>query len=341
MSRLRELGIALGDYAPGARNAISDVEGVSVGHVDIRTDGLRTGLTAVVPYAADIAERKFFIGRFAVDGSDAMSGLGVAEDFGTFSSPIVLAPSPVVGRVYEAMISYGLERDTGLGTETGWPPVIVGIDDTAHNDAALVYQSVTQAHMQKALSIARTDKVPMGNVGIGGGLQAFGYQGGVGTASRLVGDHTIGVLVAANGGRAGDLRVDGYSLPVGEGAAGGGSFAVLLATDAPLLPRQLERLAGRAALGLARAGLWSPHTRAGLVLAFSTTGIVQPESEVPTTGVQSVAEEGLYPLFAAAASAAEEAVLDALLEVGDTGKLMALPQADWPQALRALRRDGP
>jgi len=339
MSRLREMGITIGDFSPGQQNAIIDVQGVSVGHADVRSADVNTGITAVVPYPNDIAERKYFIGRFAVDSGDAMSGLGVAEDFGTFSSPIVLAPAPVVGRVYEAMIRYGLERDPGLGTETGWPPVVVGVDDTLHNDVAATYGQLTQAHAQQALDDARTGKMGIGDVGIGSGLQAFGYQGGLGTASRLVGDYTTGILLAVNGGRAGTLRIGGYALPAGSEAEGPENFAAVIATDAPLIPRQLDRLAARAALGLAAAGLWGPYTREGLLLAFSTTGILQQDNERPTTDVLSVAEEELYPLFASAACAAEEAVLDALLATGADGRFRALSQAGWPEAMRALQRE--
>ena len=169
--------------AAGPHNAIVDVTGVSVGHVDIRTPDLHTGLTAIVPYPASVEERKLFIGRFSIDGGDAMSGLGVAEDFGTFSSPIVLAPTPVVGRVYESLIRHSLGRDTGLSTVAGWPPVVVGIDDTAVNDPALVRKTLTHAHADEALASAGS-AVPTGNAGVGGGLQAFGYKGGIGTASR-------------------------------------------------------------------------------------------------------------------------------------------------------------
>ena len=147
MNRSRPVGDAAGPH-----NAIVDVAGVSVGHVDIRTPDLHTGLTAIVPYPAAVAERKLFIGRFSIDGGDAMSGLGVAEDFGTFSSPIVLAPTPVVGRVYESLIRHSLGRDTGLSTVAGWPPVVVGIDDTAVNDPVLVRKVLTHAHADEALT---------------------------------------------------------------------------------------------------------------------------------------------------------------------------------------------
>ena len=327
MNRTRLAGDAAGPH-----NAIVDVAGVSVGHVDIRTPDLRlssgrslhTGLTAIVPYPASVEERKLFIGRFSIDGGDAMSGLGVAEDFGTFSSPIVLAPTPVVGRVYESLIRHSLGRDTGLSTVAGWPPVVVGIDDTAVNDPALVRKVLTHAHADEALASAGS-AVPTGNAGVGGGLQAFGYKGGIGTASRRTDEYALGVLTAINGGR--ELHWAGRVLPAGEGAEGPQTFAAVVATDAPLIPRQLERLAGRAALGLARTGLWNPHTREGLVLAFSTTGIIQE----PDAPVRMVDEEKLYSLFAAGAAAAEAAVVDALLAAETVGDLKAMPQTGWPE----------
>ena len=224
MNRTRLAGDAAGPH-----NAIVDVAGVSVGHVDIRTPDLRlssgrslhTGLTAIVPYPASVEERKLFIGRFSIDGGDTMSGLGVAEDFGTFSSPIVLAPTPVVGRVYESLIRHSLGRDTGLSTVAGWPPVVVGIDDTAVNDPALVRKVLTHAHADEALASAGS-AVPTGNAGVGGGLQAFGYKGGIGTASRRTDEYALGVLTAINGGR--ELHWAGRVLPVGEGAGGTADF---------------------------------------------------------------------------------------------------------------------
>ena len=316
MNRSRPSGAAAGPH-----DAIVDVAGVRVGHIDIRTPDLHTGLTAIVPYPAAVAERKLFIGHFSIDGGDAMSGLGVAEDFGTFSSPIVLAPAPVVGRVYEALIRHSLGRDPGLSTEAGWPPVVVGIDDTAVNDPTLVRQTLTHAHVNEALARAGS-AVPTGNAGVGGGLRAFGYKGGIGTASRWAGEYVLGLLAAVNGGR--ELHWAGRSLPVGEEIGEPQTFAAVVATDAPLIPRQLERLAGRAALGLARTGLWNPHTREGLVLAFST--------QEPAESVQMVGEERLYSLFAAAAAAAAAAVVDALLAAETVGGLKAMPQTGWPEA---------
>ena len=134
---------------------------------------------------------------------------------------------------------------------------------------------------------------------------------------------------AVNGGR--ELRLADRVLPAGEGAGGAQTFAAVVATDAPLIPRQLERLAGRAALGLARTGLWNPHTRAGVILAFSTTGLVQEERQGPVAPVRMVSEERLYSLFAAAAAAAEGAVIDALLAAETVGDLKAMPQIGWPE----------
>ena len=340
MSRLNGLGLSLGDTDSGPHNAITDVSGVSVGHADLRTVDLCTGVTAVVPYPKEIAERKLFIGSFAVDGGQEMSGLQVAEDFGTFSSPIVFAPAPAVGQIYEGMIRNGLERDPGLTTVAGWPPVVVGIDDTDWNDAALVHSTMAQTHVAEALANARGGMVSTGNAGIGGGLQAFGFKGGIGTASRRAEAYTLGVLAAVNGGQAGELRLSGYPLPRGSLSNGPQSFAVVVATNAPLIPLQLERLAGRAALGLARTGLWSPRTRAGLVIAFSTTGIVQDEPQGPVVDLHLVGEESLYALFVSAAFAAEEAVFDALLQAEAIEGLDVLPQTGWPEAVRRFWREG-
>jgi len=326
------MGLSLGQMAPGSTNALVDVSGVEVGHVDIADDGLNTGLTVVLPYPAIIKERRLFIGRWSLGA--AVSGLGVAEDFGTFSSPIALVPLPVFGRVYEAMIHQGIKRDSGLSTDTGWPPIVVGVNDSVWNNVRQVRASVREKHVDAALAAARGDAIREGNVGIGGGLQAFGLRGGVGTASRRVGPYLVGALVVANGGLPGGLSADGRALQEVSRALqsadeeaqrarsdvaedrliGPQEFVVVLATDAPLLPFQLRSLAQRAALGTSRCGLWNAYTRAGQVLAFSTVeAAAATEAAEVLEQVPLVAEQDLYGLFAAAAEAVEEAVLSALV----------------------------
>jgi D-aminopeptidase len=351
VTRLRDLELDIGRLPPGEQNAITDVEGVSAGHVDIDESGLCTGITAILPYPADVTRRELFLGRWALDGGDAMTSLEVVEDLGTFSSPIVLVPAPAVGKAYGALIQHGLERDPGLSTAAGWPPLVLGVDDGLWNPARTVHDTVVEQHLARALSAAAAGPVLEGNAGIGRGLCAFGMKGGIGTASRLVEEGgtpcRLGALVAANAGKVRELRVDGF--PVGPslrveapGDALPSSFAVVVATDAPLLPGQLDRLAGRAALGLVRAGLLDVSTRAGQILAFSTAAAAPEAGGKVLEAARFAGEALLYELFAAAAEASEEALLNALLAAapvaGRAPSLEALPREGWPEAVRRFQK---
>jgi D-aminopeptidase len=333
--RLRELGVKVGLLPPGPGNSIADVEGVRVGHAAIEGEGLCCGITAILPYDLQVKERRLHIGRWA-EGGSPLTGLQVLEDFGTFSSPLVLAPPAAMGKLYEGLLGYGLGRDPGLDLDTGWPPLILGVEDL--NPPALVYRAAAEAQLRAALQSA--GQVQEGNAGIGRGLGAFGLKGGVGTASRQCGDYVVGALVAAGGGSR--LWADGYPLDLWTRLPPGraGSCAAVLATDAPLLPHQLDRLAGHAALGLARAGLLDSATRQGAVLAFSTRG---PAGEGVALQTPAVDEEGLPALFGAGAEAAAEAVLNALLaaspaQVGGAS-LEALQPGAWAEALRRVQQE--
>ena len=361
--RLRDLGLTVGSLPPGPANAVTDVSGVRVGHAAVRGPGVDTGITAVIAYPD--RPQRLFTGRFAVDGGDGMTSLSVVEDFGTAAAPVVLAPAAAMGAVYDALIEYGIGVDAGLPVEAGWPPLIVPVDDSATSDPAAQHRCVQPTHLHRALAEAGArplsdGPVPPaeGAVGIGAGLAAFGCRGGVGTASRrlsLAGEGTflVGALVAANGGEPGRLSVDGHPVgahnpapPLPAGVAR--TFAAVVVTDAPLTARQLDRLAGRAALGLARVGLYDSGTRGGLVLAQSTTGLA-------TTGLAARADEGgalepvgllgeahLPGLFQAAAEACEEAVLNGVLGAVAAGPralrggppLPPLAIANWPEVVR-------
>ena len=336
--RLRDLGLSIGRLPTGRDNAIGDVEGLRVGHADIDSEGLVSGVTAVIPYTG--RARRTFIGRFSVDGGDAFTGLGVTEDFGAMSTAVVLAPSAAVGRVYDGVIAHGLGIDSGLSEDAGWPPVVVGIDDSAVNAAATTHEAIKRSHLQGALSAAGRF-VTEGSVGIGRGLAAFGYRGGIGTSSRVDNGYTVGALVAANGGVPARLAVDGWptqldevdadtaypSTPVSAEVPGevadafahaARNFAAVIATDAPLAPRQLGHLAGRAAYGLVRVGLLDEFTREGVLLALSTTAwSADKQAADGTVTVRTLGDAYLPPLFAAAADACEEAVLNGLLEARD------------------------
>ena len=353
MKRLRDLGLGVGQGYPGPHNAIVDVPGVGVGHVRIGEKDLCTGITVVAPYPAPVDKRRLFVGYHALDEGNSMTGLGVGEDFGIFSSPIVLAPAPAVGRIYDALIQYGLGRDPGLSTYAGWPPMVIGVDDTWWNPAADTHRVVGEEHLERAFRETGGVPVAEGNAGIGCGLCAFGFKGGVGTSSRVVkageGIYSMGALVAANGGAAEGLCVDRYPLALHLQVdevlpAPSQGFVAVLATDAPLIPGQLDRLAGRAVFGMVRVGLADFFTREGVALAFSTTGIVEEtESEESVESVRMVGEETMADLFAAAAEACEEAVLNALiaaepLEAGGRS-MAALPLSDWPEAVRLYQQE--
>ena len=304
----------IGDIPRGSLNSIGDVEGVSVGNVNIDSDGLCSGLTAVNPYPLGIKDRTCHIGRWSLDNGGGASGIGVAEDFGVFSSPIILAPAPSFGRVYEAMIQQGLKRDGGLSTSNGWPPIIMSLNDGVWNDVLHIYENINEAEVNKVLSRKLDERVYQGNFGIGRSLRAFGLRGGIGTASRVLSHYTVGVLVAVNGGLLGDLRIGGNKIPIqgAEYEKGPQEFCIVVATDAPLLPIQLRSLAERAGLGAARCALWNSFTQQAQVLAFSTSQI---RGSVNTSVGEfgNVQSETLFSLYTAVIDSVESAVLSGLL----------------------------
>lgn len=339
MKKVNQLGIQIGEFAPGPRDSIVDVEGVQVGQVAIEAGDAQIGLSVVVPYPLSVGKKRLAIGRWALDGGGSASGLGVVEDFGTFSSPIALVPAPVFGRVYEALIHQGIQRDRGLSTDAGWPPIVIGMADGVWNDALEVYESVQERDLDRALSIA-DDAVVEGSVGVGRSLRAFGLRGGVGSASRRVGSQRIGAFVAVNGGLPGDLRIDGRLVPVPDSVAGGPQeFAAVLATDAPLLPFQLRALAQRAALGASRCGLWNPITREAQISAFSTAVSESEASHADLERFTVPDDATLYRLFQAAAEAMESAVFSALCEAQALGVNGRTLEALDANLLRAAGQD--
>lgn len=369
--RLRDLGLTVGSLHPGSANAVTDVPGVRVGHTRVQAPNVATGITAVIAYAG--RPRRTPTGRFSVDGGDGMTSLSVVEDFGTAAAPVVLAPAAAVGAVYDALIEYGIAVDARLPVEAGWPPLVVPVDDTATSDPAAQHRFVQRIHLHRALAAASAEPpvegapapaegaaAPAeGAVGIGAGLAAFGCRGGVGTASRRLplpggGACLVGALVAANGGEPGRLSIDGYpvgahlavpSLPVDVPR----TFAAVVVTDAPLMARQLDRLAGRAVLGLARVGLYDSGTREGLVVAQSTTGLSAPDDgEGALEPVGLLGEAHLPGLFQAAAEACEEAALNGVLGALAAGPgtrrnghpLRLLPLERWPDMVRRFQVGG-
>jgi D-aminopeptidase len=312
MSRPREDGIVIGTLEPGPRNSIADV-GVTVGHVTVE----RTGMTAVVPPALPVPA-----GTAVLNGAGELTGSLEIREWGILETPVYLTSTHAVGRVYDGAVSVAMARDPRVGVDDVVIPVVGECDDSWLSDARV-------AHVQPGdVAGAVADATPdfgQGAVGAGAGMSCFDWKGGIGSSSRRAGDHTVGVLLLTNFGSREQLRVDG--VPVGqllderpdELPAPGGSCIAVLATDAPLTPPQLERLARRAGLGLARAGSVAHHGSGEIFVAFATaTERSFPDGE-------------LNPLFQAAVDATEEAVLCSLWAALDTtgreGRLVrALPR---------------
>ncbi|WP_226780416.1 P1 family peptidase [Oceaniglobus trochenteri] len=298
--RARAQGITIGQHTPGPLNAITDVEGVAVGHVTlIEGDRTRTGVTAILPHGGNLFARKVPAGLAVLNGFGKFTGATQIDELNQIETPILLTNTLATGRAIEALIAHTLAHPDN-GNVVSINPVVGETNDSRLNDIRAPRPTV--AEMRRALETARGGVVDEGAVGAGTGTVAFGMKGGIGTASRVVDGVTLGVLVQSNFG--GSLRIDGrplnHALPP---ADADGSIVIILATDAPLDGRSLERLAQRCFGGLARTGAALSHGSGDYALAFSTC-------LAPSAPLRNGA---LSPLFEAAIEATEEAILNSML----------------------------
>lgn len=329
--RARQLGLTPGDLPTGPRNAITDVAGVRVGHTTlIDGDGplvagrgpVRTGVTVIVPHPGNVYRSKVRAAVYTLNGYGKACGFEQVRELGVIESPIALTNTLNVPRVADALIDYALAHNPDIGITTSSVNVIVGeTNDGYLND--LQGRHVSQAHVLAALENA-SDTVAEGNVGAGTGTTCFGWKGGIGTASRVLpielGGFTLGALVQSNFGRAPDLVIDG--VPVGRlltperytNPIERGSIMIVLATDAPLSSRQLERVAKRSGAALARVGSHYGHGSGDFAIAFSTANPVAHEAATVTMTQTALADEGrvIEGLFRAAVESVEEAIVNSL-----------------------------
>jgi D-aminopeptidase len=329
--RPRALGVRIGALEPGPENAITDVAGVRVGHVTVWRDepggrGIaRTGVTAIAPGdPRTLFAEPVPAGAAVLNGAGELTSFVAISEWGLIETPVYLTSTMAVGRIFDGAITEAVAADAAVGSENVVIPVVGECDDSWLNDAATV--QVEAADAGRALAAARQGPVAEGAVGAGTGMMCFDWKGGIGTSSRVVDGATVGVLVLANFGSAPDLRVDG--VPVGRALPDpepykqhdpAGSCIAVVATDAPLAHSQLERIARRAGLGLARSGSVAHHGSGEIFLAFSTAGR-RPRAQVGTRG-DSLPDKDLDPLFAATVDATEEAVLNAIWAAPDvTGR---------------------
>jgi D-aminopeptidase len=341
--RLRDLGLAVGDVPPGPNNAITDVPGVRVGHTTlIEGDGplivgrgpVRTGVTVIVPGEA-VGEESLFAGIHALNGNGELTGAHWIRESGLLTTPVAISNTHSVGVVHDALIAWKVGRhDPG---EVYWSLPVVGETwDGVLSDIDGMH--VRPEHVWAAIEAAGPGPVAEGNVGGGTGVISHGFKGGIGTASRTLGEGdggwTVGVLVQANHGRRTRLSIDGVPVgreipesevpvprPPSAAAPGTGSIILVVATDAPLIPNQCDRLAQRAALGIARTGGAGENSSGDLILCFSTGNRGIPADlwpwQEPGRGsieLRMVPHHAMNPLFYAAIEATEEAIANALLQ---------------------------
>jgi D-alanine--D-alanine ligase len=332
----REEGITIGRYPTGANNAITDVENVHVGHVskienDVELPGgektaVRTGITAVVPKTRDLFNNHLVSGGFILNGIGEMSGLIQTMEWGWLETPILLTNTMSLGNIHSGIIQYMINKYPELGRKADVViPIIGETNDSFLNDVRI--QSNTAKDAIKAITKAKDGPVEQGSVGGGTGMISFDFAGGIGTSSRKLpeeeGGYTLGVLVQSNFGRMRNLTVDGKVLgrdldpmyPYDERRKNNhGSVIVVVATDAPLLSKQLSRLSKRAALGLGRVGSYAASTSGEIVYAFSTANkasrVAKGKNRV--MNLTFVTDEYINPLYEAIEEATEEAVLNSM-----------------------------
>jgi D-aminopeptidase len=337
--RARELGIALGTFATGRYNAITDVRGVLVGHTTlVRGKGgpsrpgagpVRTGVTAILPRAGNVYDQKALAGGFVLNGAGELSGLTQIMEWGIIETPILLTNTLSVGTCSAAAVEYMVAAYPSIGREADVIiPVVGECDDSWLNDIAGGH--VHSNHVHDAIESARSGTIEEGNVGGGTGMMTCGFKGGIGTSSRRLpqslGSYTIGVLVMSNFGNREDLRVDG--IPIGrmlapryahieERRSSYGSIIAVVATDAPLIAHQLTRLCKRVALGIGRAGSFAAHNSGEIVIAFSSANSVPRQPNRPVYRLRVLHDARMDPLYQAAVEATEEAILNAICMATD------------------------
>jgi D-aminopeptidase len=321
--RLRELGLRIGRLEAGAANAITDVTGVTVGHVTVWRDEAeppggrgvaRTGVTAVLPGPVEtLHERPVPAGTAVLNGSGELTGSLQIGDWGCVETPVYLTSTHAVGRIYDGAVSVAVDVEPRVGTEDFVIPIVGECDDSWLSEGRVV--QVESADAGRAVAAAEGGHVPEGAVGAGTGMMTKGWKAGIGTSSRIAPSirAAVGVLVLSNFYPPPGLVMDGVRIGeiLGEPSEAGskaGSCIGVVAVDAALSPHQLRRVARRVGLGLARCGSVAHHGSGEIFIAFAAPGR-RPRGEAPSADVP---DEALDDVFEAVVDASEEAVLNAL-----------------------------
>jgi D-aminopeptidase len=362
--RARDLGIPF-EGTPGPFNAITDVAGVEVGYttlisgegkIEVGKGPVRTGVTAILPRGHDSLNDPVYAGFFSLNGNGEMTGTAWVEESGFLEGPVVITNTHSVGVARDATIAWRIKHGAADSTGYWWSlPVVAETWDGWLNEINGFH--VKPEHIAQALDSAHGGAIEEGSVGGGTGMICYEFKGGNGTASRKIDTKaskdkpvktfTVGVFVQANCGRRSQLMIAG--VPVGKEIPGevykeeAGSIIIVIATDAPLLPHQLKRLARRAALGLARTGSISGNGSGDLFIAFSTANAKVANPDQITHSVETIPNDLLDPIFAATVQATEEAIVNALIDnhtmTGrDNHRVEALPHDRLREIMRKFGR---
>jgi len=361
--RARDLGIPF-EGKPGKFNAITDVAGVELGYTTLMSgDGklevgkgpVRTGVTAILPRGHNSLNDPVYAGVFSLNGNGEMTGTAWVDESGFLEGPIIITNTHSVGVARDAVIAWRIKHGAADKTGYWWSlPVVAETWDGWLNDINGFH--VKPEDVSHALESAHGGPIEEGSVGGGTGMICYEFKGGTGTASRVIemkdksnpaGTYTIGALVQANCGRRPQLTIAG--VPVGKEIPGEvykeetGSIIIVIATDVPLLPHQLKRLAKRASLGLARTGSVSGNGSGDLFIAFSTANAGAANPDPITHTIETIPNDRMDPIFTAVVQVTEEAIINALVDnqtmTGrDNHRVDALPHDRMRELLKKYNR---
>lgn len=352
-ARARDLGVAPGVFAPGAMNAITDVPGVRVGQVTLHSgENVRTGITAILPHGGNLYRERVPAALHVGNGFGKLLGATQLRELGELETPILLTCTLCVWRAADAMVEQLLSAPD-MQQVRSINAVVGETNDGGLNDIRA--RPVAPADVRAALERATSGPVAEGSVGAGTGTVAFGWKGGIGTSSRVLparyGGFTVGVLVQSNFG--GVLQVMGapvgrelgryaFQRPEGSGVDDGdGSIMIVIATDAPLSDRNLERLAARAMMGLARTGSSASNGSGDYALAFSTAQGVRRVWDAPRLTTTELANEEMSALFQAVVEGVEEAIYNSMFAASSvTGNGRTIEAIPLDRVREILRRYG-
>lgn len=318
--RLELMGTSPGDFERGPKNSITDIKGVKVGHLTINKElkersgkkmFIRTGLTAIIPYDMK-EEKRLFAGCFLFRNKNEITGYEVIDDFCYLNSPIVISNSHNIGKVYNAILSFGFS----LGRTEIWPPVVLGVNDSYLNDINKF--SLDENQVLQVLHDSSSGYIEEGSVGIGLGLKAFGWKGGIGASSRILSldnrRFSLGTLIAANHGNKTNLEKENPKQNIAPSQQVNGSLAIILATDIPLAPYQIELIVTSLVAGLPSINILENPKDSITCFLFSTANTMSLENEGPLVFNYSfVNDSAVERIVRAGMEAIKEAILRSLL----------------------------